>query len=213
LISRRIYAALEFAVVFIVLPLAYLPFCRSIHPLPVLWCFAAVCAYLLRRNEGSRRHGFWGECPKSKQILYMIGRFVLIAVLLGVFTLLHDRGRFLSFPRFRPLFWSIVMLLYPLLSAVPQGIIYRAFVFSRYKCLFGEGWAMIAASALVFSFAHIIFLNPVAILLTLGGGLLFAHTYLKSASLWFSSLEHALYGDFIFTIGLGYYIYHGSFLR
>jgi membrane protease YdiL (CAAX protease family) len=61
----------------------------------------------------------------------------------------------------------------------------------------------------VFCYAHIFYLNPVAVLLTLVGGILFAHTYLKSGSLWVSSMEHALYGNFAFTIGLGYYIYSG----
>ena len=102
------------------------------------------------------------------------------------------------------------MLLYPLFSAVPQGIIYRAFVFHRYGELFVKQWAMIAASGLAFCYAHIYFLNPVAIVLTLGGGIMFAHTYMRSGSLWLSVMEHGFYGDFVFTIGLGHYIYHGA---
>jgi membrane protease YdiL (CAAX protease family) len=69
---------------------------------------------------------------------------------------------------------------------------------------------MVSASGLVFCYAHIIYRNPVALLLTLAGGFMFAHTYLRSASLWFSSIEHALYGDLVFTMGLGYYLYSGA---
>ena len=105
-----------------------------------------------------------------------------------------------------------IIILYPLLSVIPQGIVYRTFVFHRYEELFGKGWAMVAVSGLVFSCAHIFYMNSVALLLTLVGGILFAHTYQKSESLWLSSAEHALYGNFIFTIGLGYYIYSGKIM-
>ena len=133
-----------------------------------------------------------------------------MAVTIGLLTVLFKHGRFLDFPRARPVLWLIVILLYPLLSVLPQGIVHRTFVFHRYGELFGKGWAIIIASGLVFCYAHIFLLNLVAILLTLGGGIIFAHTYMRSRSLWFSSMEHALYGDFIFTIGLGYYIYSGT---
>ncbi len=42
------------------------------------------------------------------------------------------------------------------------------------------------------------------------GGWLFADTYRQSRSLWLVCLEHALYGDLIFTIGLGTFFYHGA---
>ena len=42
------------------------------------------------------------------------------------------------------------------------------------------------------------------------GGVLFARTYLTSGSLAMAALEHALYGNFIFTIGLGEFFFHGT---
>lgn len=56
---------------------------------------------------------------------------------------------------------------------------------------------------------HIIFRNPVAPLLTLPGGYLFATTYTRTRSLLITGIEHALYGDLVFTIGLGIYFYKG----
>jgi len=41
------------------------------------------------------------------------------------------------------------------------------------------------------------------------GGVLIAKTYQDTESLIISSIEHALYGTFIFTIGLGKYFYYG----
>ncbi len=205
----RMYLALEFATLFIAVPSLYIRFRHLVHPIPVIWCFAALTTYLLNRDGYFTSYRFWGERPNRKEILFLIVRFALAAVLIGLFTILYDPGRFLSFPRTKPALWLMLISFYPIFSAVPQGIIFRAFIFHRYEELFGKGWGMIAASGLVFCYAHIFYLNPVAVLLTLVGGIIFAHTYLKSGSLWLSSIEHALYGNFVFTIGLGYYIYSG----
>jgi membrane protease YdiL (CAAX protease family) len=207
--SRRRYLAAEFVSLFIVTPLLYLRFRHLIHPIPLLWCVAALSTYLLYRDGYFSGNGFREARLRRKQMIFLLERFVFIAAIIGLFTILHDPGRFLSFPKTRTLLWLIVLFLYPILSVVPQGIVFRAFIFHRYGSLFGKGWGMIAVSGLTFSFAHLFYLNPVAALLTFAGGIMFAHTYLKSGSLWVSSMEHALYGDFIFTIGLGYYIYSG----
>jgi membrane protease YdiL (CAAX protease family) len=69
---------------------------------------------------------------------------------------------------------------------------------------------MILASAVAFAFVHIIFRNPIAVSFTLVGGLLFAWRYQQTDSLFTSSLEHALYGCLMFTIGLGDYFYKGA---
>jgi membrane protease YdiL (CAAX protease family) len=67
---------------------------------------------------------------------------------------------------------------------------------------------MILASAMLFGFVHIIFGSWISIALTAAGGVLFGMTYRKSGSLLLACLEHALFGDFIFTIGIGRYFYH-----
>lgn len=208
---RKVYLGLEFVVLFIALPSLYL-YLRPIliHPIPAVWCFAAVCAWLLRRDGRFEPGRFLGELPGKQQILMAFARFALAAVLLGILVMVFEPERLLDYPRRSPVPWLAFILLYPALSAVPQGIVFRAFIFHRYRGLFGNGWAMIAASGLVFCYAHIIYRNPIALLLTLAGGLIFAHSYAKSRSLLFSSMEHALYGNFIFTIGLGYYIYSGA---
>jgi membrane protease YdiL (CAAX protease family) len=109
--------------------------------------------------------------------------------------------------RAHPLLWALIMLLYPVLSVYPQGVIYRAFLMRRYQPLFGSDWGLILASAVAFSLMHLIFRNPIALILTFVGGLLFAWRYRQTGSLVVSSFEHALYGCFLFTLGLGRYFY------
>ena len=41
-------------------------------------------------------------------------------------------------------------------------------------------------------------------------GLIFASTYAKSKSLALVTIEHGLYGNFLFFIGLGWYFYGGA---
>jgi membrane protease YdiL (CAAX protease family) len=130
---------------------------------------------------------------------------------IGVELMLRYSPRtFLNFPRSNPLSWGLGIVLYPLLSVYPQGIIYRAFLFERYRVLFGTGWGIVLASAAAFAFVHIVFRNSLAVLLTLLAGLLFAVRYWQTGSLVASSFEHALYGCAIFTIGLGHWFYHGA---
>jgi len=107
-----------------------------------------------------------------------------------------------------PWLWLLVMLLYPLFSVYPQELMYRAYFFHRYKPLFGAGPVMVTASAALFGFVHIIFGNWISIALTAVGGVLFGLTYRRSGSLLLACLEHALFGDFIFTIGIGRFFYH-----
>jgi uncharacterized protein len=68
---------------------------------------------------------------------------------------------------------------------------------------------MIWASVLTFAFLHIIFGNLVAPLLTIPRGYLFTRTYVRTGSLVAVSIEHAVYGNIVFTVGLGVYFYRG----
>jgi membrane protease YdiL (CAAX protease family) len=54
----------------------------------------------------------------------------------------------------------------------------------------------------------VIFENWIAPVLTLIGGLLFAWTYARTRSQVVASFQHALFGCFLFTIGLGWYFYY-----
>jgi membrane protease YdiL (CAAX protease family) len=106
----------------------------------------------------------------------------------------------------------MIIAAYPIFSVYPQGLIYRAFFFHRYHSLLrldpaARDWLMILLSAATFALMHILFHNWIALALTFPGGILFARRYIDTRSLCVSSLEHALYGCFLFTIGLGQYFY------
>ncbi len=161
-------------------------------------CLAALL--LDRSFDRSRLWNFAGARAIFRGLLPLFGVAVVVAL----------PERFLQFPRERPLVWLLVMLLYPLLSVYPQEIIFRAFFFHRYGEALGSRSAVIGASAIAFGYAHIILHNWVAVTLSVIGGALFAWTYERSRSLLAASIEHALYGCAIFTLGLGWYFYAGA---
>ena len=115
-----------------------------------------------------------------------------------------------EFPRERPIVWMVVLCLYPLLSVIPQGIIFRRWFVSRYSDGLGSGWSMIVIGALCFGVSHVLFGNLVAPVITAIGGALFLRTYLRSGSGWLADLEHAVLGNVAFTIGYGQWLYSGA---
>ncbi len=199
----------ELLLLFVALPLGYRFSPWQIPPLPLLWLVSGYALWQLLRDPRFDRAKLWnfGELPSRMGAILAL--FALVSVLLwgGVHRFAPSLAW--SFVRQQPGLWVAVMVAYPLLSVYPQGILYRAFFFQRYAVLFGGRWTMIVASAAAFALLHIIFRNWLAIVLTFGGGLLFAARYEETRSLATSAFEHALYGCWLFTVGLGPYFYHG----
>ncbi len=206
----RFALILEFFVLFVVLPLVY-RFSRVRFPaLLLLWAAAVYALWQLLRDPHFDRHRLWnaGEIPGRVMWILCIFAAVALTLWLGVRQFVPDLEW--NFVRRSQGFWAVVMVLYPVLSVYPQGLLYRAFFFERYAVLFPGKWAMIVASALAFAFMHLVFRNVLAVALTFAGGLLFAARYAETASLATSCFEHALYGCWLFTVGLGQYFYHGT---
>ena len=103
----------------------------------------------------------------------------------------------------KPKLWVIILFLYAMFSVYPQELIYRTLYFQRYKILFKSRSLFIFLNAIVFSLAHIFYKNPLVSLMTFLGGILFALTYEKTKSTLLVSIEHAIYGCWLFTVGMG----------
>ncbi len=178
--------------------------------LPVLWIVSGYAAWQLPRDAAFDRKALWNIHALPSRLVPILAIFVVVAFLTWVAVHRFVPHLEWSFVGKHPVFWMIVMAAYPILSVYPQGVLYRAFFFHRYAVLFPGKWSLILASAAAFAFLHIIFKNPLAIALTFAGGILFAARYAETASLACSSFEHALYGCWLFTVGLGQYFYHGT---
>jgi len=205
---RLLFLALEFSFVFAGFPLLIYFRVLPNYPIPYLLAVALVAYVFLRLDPGFR----FGP-PAWNTLRPYLGplllRDALFLVLLGIAVWIFRPDLLFSLVKRSPALWAAVMLLYPWLSVYPQELLYRAFFFHRYRPLFGSRWTMLFASGLAFGFVHIIFGNWLAVALCVLGGLLFAFTYYSSNSLLLTCLDHAIFGNFIFTIGLGRFFYHG----
>lgn len=206
---RRRRAA-ELALVFGGAPLLLAAGVERIHPILVAVAVAGLAAIVLLRDPAFDRRSLWRASAVRGQLRPLLIGFAATAAVLAAAVAVADADKLFWLPRHRSTLWAVVMVAYPLLSVYPQELIYRAFFFHRYRALFGDGRGMILASAVAFSFMHLLFRNWIAIVLTLAGGLLFARRYRASLSLLVTSLEHSLYGQWIFTIGLGEYFLAGT---
>jgi hypothetical protein len=207
----------ELILLFGCIPLSLLALRSSgirVLPLPVLWLASGLCLYFLWQRKGRLGQvAARTEDDRPDRQGVLIELVVSIAVctilLLALYPLISNEQMF-RFPRERPLVWVIVLVLYPLLSVVPQGIVFRRWFFARYRPSLGNGWRMILVGAVCFGFPHILFGNVVAPLVTFVGGLLFMRVFLRTGSGWLADLQHAVLGDVAFTIGYGQWLYSGS---
>lgn len=202
--------AVEFGLLFGALPIVAALADGRVPLLVLLGSAAFFALVMLLRDPTFDRRGLWNATIRASDVARMLGTFALVG---GTLTLLVAWARpeiFFYFPRARPELYALVMIAYPIVSVYAQNVVYRAFIFHRYRDLFKEPGDMILASALAFGFAHVIFQNLLAVLLTGVGGMLFARTYSRSRSLLLASIEHTLYGWLVITIGLGWYVYLGA---
>jgi membrane protease YdiL (CAAX protease family) len=205
---RRGYLVFEYLVLFFGLPALFAFRVIDVPFFALLLSAAAITGFILWRDRSFDRTALWNAAGWREGIGGVLSLWLLGVVALSAIVLVFVPEVFLRFPRERPQLWALVMVAYPILSVYPQNIIYRAFVFHRYRGVFRGPEAMLWASALAFCFGHVIFHNWVALTLTLAGGLIFARTYQKHRSLALCATEHALYGQLIFTVGLGWYLVH-----
>ncbi|MEE2681503.1 MAG: CPBP family glutamic-type intramembrane protease [Planctomycetota bacterium] len=206
----------ELILLFGVLPVALLVLRSSgirVSPLPVLWLAAAGCVVLLWRmgriSDPNRESSVNARTRRSVMAEVVITIVIGSALLLLLYPLISDEPM-ARFPRERPGLWLVVLVVYPMLSVVPQGIIFRRWFVARYRPLLGSGAMMILVGAACFGWSHLLFGNPVAPLITAVGGIFFLRTYLRGGSGWLSDLQHAVLGDVAFTIGYGQWLYAGA---
>lgn len=204
-INSPLFKWIELILVFIGLPLIYyynyIPFHKSIPLLVIFFLFLVV---LLRDKKfDSRIFGF----NKFSNWRPLLLRFLVFALISLASVYFFSRDFLFILPKERFTIWLLILVLYPLWSAYPQELIYRAYFFHRYRNLVKQEWLLIGLNAILFSFSHIIFKNLLAIVLTLVGGVMFALTYKRSNSLMVVFTEHMLYGNWIFTVGIGQYFY------
>jgi membrane protease YdiL (CAAX protease family) len=204
-----LWLATEFAGLFVLLPLLVRWRLLQGPRLLVLVTVTMICIGLLWKDPTFDRSRLFslGEIRSSLKSIAL--RALLVGGVITALVLLLRPIAFLSLPTQAPHLWLALLVLYPIMSAWPQEVVFRLFFFHRYTPLFGTGTWLVGANAVAFAFLHLIYPNVLAALCSLPGGLLLALTYRRTRTLGPVWIEHTIYGLLIFTLGLGGYFYDG----
>lgn len=198
----RWYLVPELIILFIVVPMLYLFDAIPVHKIIPLLALLVYCGCILLIKKPANPNRF--SIQANWKIIIAI--FIVTGMVVYLFIYLYvNEGLFADIPGNRKLFYMILM--YPLLSAFPQEIIFREFFFYRYRAIFQSEVWMLIINILLFSFAHIYFASSIVIIFTLVAGAIFAITYMRTRSLLVVSIQHSLCGLMILSSGLSQHFY------
>ncbi|WP_136480894.1 CPBP family intramembrane glutamic endopeptidase [Cognatitamlana onchidii] len=130
-------------------------------------------------------------------------KLLVIATLTTLFVWLTNKAFLFHVLLNKPQLWVVILIIYSLFSVYPQELIFRTFFFKRYEALFNTSAVLIVVNAFLFALAHMLFKNTLVLVITFLGGFLFAFSYNKIRSTLLVSIEHAVYGSWLFTVGMG----------
>ena len=205
---------IELTILGFLFPITIVVFKLSQFILIFLWLislYAIITIFLLYKDKLSLKALFKTNIKKNKSyIVFILIRWLLLSIVLYIFTFYFFPNKLFLIQKNDINLLYKIFLFYPLLSAFPQEFIFCTFFFLRYKSLFKTEENLVYTSAIIFCFAHIFSINWVAPFLSIFGGFIFANTYKKTNSLIIVSIEHALYGNSLFALGLGWFFWGGS---
>ncbi|WP_271113920.1 CPBP family intramembrane glutamic endopeptidase [Paracoccus aerodenitrificans] len=209
--TGRARLAVEFALLFIAIPVAIALFLPPRQMFEALFIFSLLGLALLWWTGGFNWRDFLRGWRRFDWKLFLGFSAVTLTASVLVLYITQPEAMF-SFLRRNPAFLLVIWALYPLLSALPQELIFRVLFFHRYGRLFtGPGQAVLANAA-IFSLAHLMYWNWIVAIFTFAGGVAFAVGYLRRGFLWAWSL-HAIAGNILFAVGMGVYFYSGNAVR
>ncbi|EDP94430.1 CPBP family glutamic-type intramembrane protease [Kordia algicida OT-1] len=201
-IQSTSYKLTEFFLLFIALPVSLVlkyPIYLKIAAILIgffyiLWILLKVEKQRFKINKSLNWKLFW------RRTLFLLCAIIILTIAYVYFT---DASKLFIIVRTKPLIWIIILFIYSLFSVYPQELIYRTFFFLRYETLFKNKNLVVFINAIVFCLAHFFFKNSLVLILTFLGGILFALTFQKTRSTFLVSIEHAIYGSWLFTVGMG----------
>lgn len=198
----------ELIILFVALPIAVLFWINHVADwlMPILAIVCLFCLCVLLADKQFQRIRLWHWEDYGRHLKSTLKLFLPWASLLALCVYLIKPELFLHWPINEPWMWVVTLLVYPVVSVIPQEIIFRTFFFHRYKRILPSRNARWILSTFVFGLAHLIYGNWVAVVISWFGGAIFGYRYMQTNSTPIVVIEHAIWGSFLFTIGLGSYL-------
>ena len=207
-ISRnKFYLVTEFILLFYGVPLSLLWFGDILHPSTVLLPFLLLIFFLLRFRTGFH----FGELlywQISKTMLWKnLVILIATAVIIIGFVWIYSPEELFNLPKANVGLWLGLCAFYPPVSGFAQEVIFRTFIYRRYKSIFRHSHNYKLASAASFSFAHILYYHPISMIFSFALGIYLADQYLRTGSVLFTAVLHGILGIMAFSFGLGEYFW------
>ena len=204
---KNIWLAIEFLLLFFGVPLYIYFEPKLIHPsILVLPILVGIFMYLRRLPDFKFRDLIKFSVSKKEFQLHMLTAAIVIAFMF-IAVYLFDRENLFNLLKANPFILLMLCIFYPIFSAYGQEIIYRTFLFHRYRALFKTDLLLVLTSGIAFGFVHIVYYSHLSIILTFILGVYLAKTYLKTKSVLFAAILHGIYGNMVFLVGLGSYFW------
>jgi membrane protease YdiL (CAAX protease family) len=210
--NTRARLMVEFGVFFILTPVLIAVLLPATMMFPALFAFTALGIALLHFTPGFA----WAELRYNwrgwtwKEVLLF--SFAVAVICFGVIQATRPDAAFFLL-RNEPALLAFIWIGYPLVSALPQELLFRTLFFRRYGTLLPDGqWGGVLNAGL-FSLAHLMYWSWIVAILTFAGGLLFSYAYRQRGSFFLAVLLHAIAGNLLFAVGLGVYFYSGNVVR
>lgn len=208
-INRQQELWLEFTGLYIGMPLILAFLLPPEAMFVVLGAVTLLSIRLLNRTDGFAWRDLlvgWNVIPGKLLLVFAM----MTAISSVTLVMLFSPTMMLDLPRNQTLAWLGILAFYPLLSALPQEVVFRPLFFARYGRLFPSIEAALILNAFVFSLAHLMYWHWIVMAMTLAGGLFFGWAYGVKRNFPLALVMHAVAGQIIFTSGLGYLFYSGG---
>ncbi|MFC3613983.1 type II CAAX prenyl endopeptidase Rce1 family protein [Lutimaribacter marinistellae] len=200
--SYRTQLLAEFVTLFMAVPLfvAFLLPAEGFYP--ALFLFTGLGLALLHITPGFAWAELWRGWSNWRSIELVAASLVVLVGCLAVIHLVRPESAFYLLKQ-RPDLLLVLLLSYPVLSVLPQELMFRPLFYRRYHYILPTGWRADVLNAAVFSFAHLMYWSWIVAVMTFLGGLVFARAYRARGSFALAVLLHSLAGNIIFIVGLG----------
>lgn len=202
----------ELVAFFVLIPLAMAFVMPTQLMFAVLLPVTALGMVLLHITDGFH----WSELMRGWRRIdwrLVAGFSAVTAAIAAAVALLAVPEFALFLPREYPLLLLMILLGYPVLSALPQEIIFRPLFFRRYGRLIPGRNLAYGLNAGVFALAHLMYWNWIVAALTFAGGLVFAWAYEARGSFALAVVLHSVAGGILFVSGAGVLFYSGMIER
>ena len=197
----RIYLWAELTLLFVIVPVALSQKIPTWIKIAAVLLGVAYVVYVSNK-VGLLKSRLFNAVFSARTIRSSLVRLLIVLLATTAYGYAVEPSLLFLFPLTKPLMWLGICLGYALFSAFPLEFIYRVFFYNRYRALFGTHFVFVLYNSLLFALAHLSFGNNLILVMAFIGGLLFNYSYSKNQSYLLVSIEHSVYGCWLFTLGM-----------